>query len=292
MKLIMDAICTHLMHVGMTSQQAMKKHPFNMLNVTVLLIFCIDESSNVLYLVRSAAGLREYMDAIYYFITGLAAALNFAWVTWKMPEVFRFIETLEDVVNTSEFNARIKIKFVRFFFETFQNRRFCRACESNIENYLHANQWKNKETCWNMQHCIDKGDSSGHHNATCSWLLCCLFHYWCGSRCFRATTYVYVVSFFCSFWGWIWMIFFSNSNNIFRVQVPVWCEKPGWVRIGRRNSICVHDKQQPHGAVCFGHCHCAMSDFNLHNQWYQVWVRRTQHKCKGKWKWFQNHSAI
>lgn len=120
MKLIMDAICTHLMHVGMTSQQAMKKHPFNMLNVTVLLIFCIDESSNVLYLVRSAAGLREYMDAIYYFITGLAAALNFAWVTWKMPEVFRFIETLEDVVNTSEFNARIKIKFVRFFSKHFK----------------------------------------------------------------------------------------------------------------------------------------------------------------------------
>lgn len=117
MKLIMDAIYSHLMHVGMTSQQAIKKHPLNMLNLTVLLICSIDESTNVLYLVRSATDLREYCDAIYYFITGLASALNFVWVTWKMAEIFRFIETLEDIVNASECNScilgRIKIKFAR-----------------------------------------------------------------------------------------------------------------------------------------------------------------------------------
>lgn len=97
-----QAIYGHLMRVGMTSHQSIKRHPFNIRNTTMLFILCTVIVCTVIYLIYEATNLKEYADSIFVIITVVSGALNFAFINWKMAEIFRFIDSLEDSVNTSK----------------------------------------------------------------------------------------------------------------------------------------------------------------------------------------------
>lgn len=64
-----------------------------------------------MYMIHRATNLKEYADSIYLTISQSSAALNFAFVTWKMAEIFRFIDKLEDIVNISKCHTGIKLTF-------------------------------------------------------------------------------------------------------------------------------------------------------------------------------------
>lgn len=68
----------------------------------MMLIFSMGLISNVMFLIYGATNLSEYTDSIYLLITGQSSSLNFAFVTWKMVEIFRFLEDLEDTIRSSK----------------------------------------------------------------------------------------------------------------------------------------------------------------------------------------------
>lgn len=115
----MQSINSHLMRVGMISEQSNKAHPLNMRNMTVLLILIAFLACSVMYLIFEPKTLKDYTDSIFLFITVLTVALNFAYVTWKMAEIFRFTKSLEDVINTS--NPPSKLNIHSIFFRNFSH---------------------------------------------------------------------------------------------------------------------------------------------------------------------------
>lgn len=91
-----------LTRVGMTLHEPIKLYPFNLRNTIMVLIFSMGLISNVMFLIYGATNLSEYTDSIYLLITGQSSSLNFAFVTWKMVEIFRFLEDLEDTIRSSK----------------------------------------------------------------------------------------------------------------------------------------------------------------------------------------------
>lgn len=136
---IKAVIRSYLSRVGMTSHQSRRRHPFNIRNSTILFLMDITVFSAVMYLIYDAKNLKEYADCIFLIITVTSLMFNFAYVNWNMAKIFRFIDSLQDVINTSEYCDRINMKltpFLNSFF--FRADLFYRARESNIENHLHA----------------------------------------------------------------------------------------------------------------------------------------------------------
>lgn len=141
---IKEVIHVYLTRVGMTSQQATKKHLFNIRNSTMFITFGISTCSSVMYLIYGAKTLNEYSDCIYSFISGINTSANFAFITWKMAEIIRSIDHLTDIVNTSEYRSccHIEMKLVPFFGIIFHGI-FYRTHECNFENHLRAKRQKN-----------------------------------------------------------------------------------------------------------------------------------------------------
>lgn len=135
---IMGIIYSYLVRMGMTLSQSKKRNPFNIRNTTTIIVLANNVFFTIIFLMNGAKNLKEYADSMYITISVSTATANFVYVNWKMAELFRFIENLEEVVSTSECQCHIKMKFIPFlsnFFTTF----FYRAHEFNIENHLHAN---------------------------------------------------------------------------------------------------------------------------------------------------------
>lgn len=99
----MEAIYSHLTRVGMTSRPSNESHSFNIRNSTSLFILGLNISCAMMYLIYGrTTNLKEYADSIYSTITVMSAASNFAFVNWKMAEIFLFLDNLENVVKTSK----------------------------------------------------------------------------------------------------------------------------------------------------------------------------------------------
>lgn len=107
----MKVIHNYPKYVGITSQQSIKRHPFNIKNSSVLIILCMYIIVLQMYLIYSAPSLKDCVDCIYLMITVAATALNFAFINWKMAKIFRFIDNLEMIVKTSKF---VKLNLYEF----------------------------------------------------------------------------------------------------------------------------------------------------------------------------------
>lgn len=103
---ILQAIHTHAVHVGITSNQSSKGHLHNVRNLTVLFILCIYIFVLQMYLVHGAANLKDYADCIYLMITVAATIFNFGHMNLKMAKIFRLIDKLEDIVSARKFEIQ------------------------------------------------------------------------------------------------------------------------------------------------------------------------------------------
>lgn len=104
----MEAICTSLVLVGITPNQYLKGHLYNVRNLTVLLMLCLYIFVLQMYLIQGAANLKDYADCIYLMITVTATALNFGHINWKMTGIFQLIDKLENIVGFSKFQIKWK----------------------------------------------------------------------------------------------------------------------------------------------------------------------------------------
>lgn len=139
---IMEGIYGHLMRVGIKSpsHQTIKNHRFNVQNSTPLFILILNIGCVGMYLIYGASNLKEYADCIFVTISVATATANLSFVNWKMAEIFRFFDNLEDVVNTSKCYIEMKLICLFVFFVVYHAASFYRTHEFNIENHLHASQ--------------------------------------------------------------------------------------------------------------------------------------------------------
>lgn len=119
---IMETVRSQLNYVGMRSHQAIKGHLFNIRNLTMLFILWMYIFCCTMYLIDGATNLKDFADCMYFNITGAATALNFAFINWKMAKIFRFMDNLEDIVNSSKCQIKMNLilfvvnSFIRYFF--------------------------------------------------------------------------------------------------------------------------------------------------------------------------------
>lgn len=132
---IIGAIYTFLIRMGMTKEQSIKNHPFNIRNSAILFNFGIHVTFNAMFLFYGAANLNEFLESIYFTAMAMLGTLNFSTVTWKMAEIYQFLENLEDTANSSKCHIAMKKYFFQFF-----PMLLCRTHKSNIGGHLQENQ--------------------------------------------------------------------------------------------------------------------------------------------------------
>lgn len=110
---VIGLIYKYLLRVGITSKQSTKNHPFNIRNSAILFTFGMHVTFNMLYLFYGAANLNEYAESVYFTIMAISGGLVFAFGTWKMFEIFRFFEYLEDTINTRKCHIAMKNDFYK-----------------------------------------------------------------------------------------------------------------------------------------------------------------------------------
>lgn len=99
---LFDSINYILIRAGMTSHQFTQKHLYNIRNSIMLLIFAINFVFIMVNLIHGPENLKDYTDSIFLMNTVVSTGINYAFVIWKMAEIFRFMDDLEDTVSTSK----------------------------------------------------------------------------------------------------------------------------------------------------------------------------------------------
>lgn len=116
---IKRVIYSYLMHIGMTENQSLKSHPFNVQNVTVLFFLTIFIICPVLYMIYGTTNLKEYSDCAFLISTVITATLTLAFVNWKMVEIFGFIDNLENIIEASKWDCPSKWNLFFHFLSKF-----------------------------------------------------------------------------------------------------------------------------------------------------------------------------
>lgn len=98
---IIRVIYKYWIRMGLTPQQSIRNHPFNIRNSAILFIYGIQLTFNTMYLIHDAATLDEYADSIDLISMSTLGVSLFSYATWKMAEIYQFTENLEDLVDAS-----------------------------------------------------------------------------------------------------------------------------------------------------------------------------------------------
>lgn len=88
--------------VGLNLHQSHQKYPFNVKIVLILFIFVCGIVSNVVFLFSETKTFKEFNGSLYEISSAFVVATSFAILTWNMLKLFRFIGSLEAIVNKSK----------------------------------------------------------------------------------------------------------------------------------------------------------------------------------------------
>lgn len=106
---ILQLIQECLAKLGLKSQPAIQSHSINIENVTSFLVFGMCMISNFVYLVRKADSFFEYVESLYMFFASSISFVIYAFFTWKMTELFEFINNMENTIQYSKWRHFIQI---------------------------------------------------------------------------------------------------------------------------------------------------------------------------------------
>lgn len=122
--------------IGMDLHQSQQKSPFNVKIVLILFIFVCGIFSNVVFLFSETKTFQEFNGSLYELSSAFVVATSFSIFTWHMLKLFRFISSLEAIVNKSKLWEDLGFTWVNFI-SSFLNFRNVQA---GIETNLHQNQ--------------------------------------------------------------------------------------------------------------------------------------------------------
>lgn len=99
----LEPIRNKLRILGMSSTQSLEKYSFNARNLTSLLIYGINSSCNIGFLMFGAKNLMEFTDSLYLTVTAILAVSILINLIWQMRQLFVFLDKLEITVEQSKF---------------------------------------------------------------------------------------------------------------------------------------------------------------------------------------------
>lgn len=99
---IFQSIQRCLAVLGLKSHDTIQTHSINIESVTSFLVFSMCIISNTVYLVREANSFFEYVESFYVTFAASISFEIFAFFTWKMTELFEFINNMETIIQHSE----------------------------------------------------------------------------------------------------------------------------------------------------------------------------------------------
>lgn len=91
----------HLEFIGIVAPQPHQKMLINVKNSTVIILA---GSNAILYslLLNKTSTFQEYTDLIYNTVSACNFTIIFVSIVWKIPDLFAFIDKLDDIVKDSK----------------------------------------------------------------------------------------------------------------------------------------------------------------------------------------------
>lgn len=107
---IFNSIKEYFIRVGIDPMKSTQKHPFNVRNLiaSFLLSCCI--ASIALHIIYVDNSFKEYTNALNIIVTILFVAACFAIYVLKMETAFDIINTMEYIINKSEWTSNMLCK--------------------------------------------------------------------------------------------------------------------------------------------------------------------------------------
>lgn len=78
------------------------KKPFNQRVLKIFLIYVVNCVLICAFLVRQTGSFREFIEGIYMAVATLLVVILFAIATFKMSDIFTFIEIMEEIIESSK----------------------------------------------------------------------------------------------------------------------------------------------------------------------------------------------
>lgn len=128
--------------LGLKSQDAIQSQSINTESALSFVAFGICIISNFVYLVRYADSFFEYVESLYAFFASSISTVIYGFFTWKMMELFEFINNLETTIQHSKqryysFNLKIK-KFLHTEVRPFQDSTIIRHQKQSMKMLIIA----------------------------------------------------------------------------------------------------------------------------------------------------------
>lgn len=98
---ILESLHSNLRIIGMTTNRSIQTYPLNARNLTMLLIFGINITCNIGFLIYETNNLMEFTDSLYLTFTAIMALLILIDLIWKMRELFVFVNRVDETVDQS-----------------------------------------------------------------------------------------------------------------------------------------------------------------------------------------------
>lgn len=89
-------------YLGISSDQLQRKHHFNIENVFGLSVMGFASVSNIYFLSTTTDSIGEHIFSLYMTSLTIGVSLAFSVVVWKMKSVFKFINGIEKVIDSSK----------------------------------------------------------------------------------------------------------------------------------------------------------------------------------------------
>lgn len=98
---ILKSAYEYLLIIGLSSHQSIQVYPWNVRNLTSLLVYGLYTVCNVGFLMSGSKDLKEFVDSMYLTVTVILAASMLINLIWGMRQLFEFLDYLGDTVDQS-----------------------------------------------------------------------------------------------------------------------------------------------------------------------------------------------
>lgn len=98
---ILESLHGNLRIIGMTAHQSTQNYPLNARNLVMILIFGMNITCNIGFLIYETNNLMEFTDSLYLTLTAILAVSILINLTWKIRQLFVFVNRVDETVDQS-----------------------------------------------------------------------------------------------------------------------------------------------------------------------------------------------
>lgn len=106
---IFETVLTNFVILGISSDQSIRKHPFNTKILMIFVVLGLTTFLHVMHVIYVASSIKERMESITATSGSLIISICFFTIVFKMRTVFDCINSFEDIIAMSEWTISSKI---------------------------------------------------------------------------------------------------------------------------------------------------------------------------------------